>query len=554
MEGGSCYSSFIDPIQDVWFKFKAVGNIANVSVVGATFGNSKGTLRNPQMVLYRGQCGSLKEVACGADPRGNNISELFAIDLVIGVYYYLRVDGKGTNQGTFQLCVNNYNEVPSPKSDCQNAVILCDKSSFTVPSVIGSGRIKENPINTCLREEKSSAWYKFTCDKPGSLTFVISPVNPADDIDFALFFLPDGLESCSNKVPIRCMASGLNIGESGPCGGKTGMKMGLWDTEEQAGCQPGDDNFVAGIEMLEGQSFALLIQNYSNTGNGFSVEFGGTSTFLGPKAWFKVSKLKLRMDTTLWTRDVSQFAGGIAKWEWNFGLDAKPQGSKRRGPHVVRYASTGKKSIRLTIETKNGCVVTVVRTITVIAPPKEKPKPPPEKMNVAPTKEEEKIEPPKAEKPLGTSPPKDSIPVLTGGINEDSEIEVENEEKAETRIIQQKWEIKRVGILYFQADSFNVIEEHAEVLAEMVALLKASPDAVASVEGHTNNIPHTNYCTELSQKRALSVRDYLISKGIAESRLTDKAIGKKRPKEHNRNLYGRRKNQRVEVLIMYPDD
>ena len=569
----NCFTSGIERINDVWFKFRAIGNVASISVIGRIAGNPKGTMKQPQLVLYQGDCSDLEEVTCHSDARNYGISETFGYNMTIGATYYVRVDGRGLDMGTFQLCINNYNEVPSPSSDCSTGVILCDKSSFTVPSVIGSGKKFESLDGTCLIKEESSAWYKFTCDKAGSLTFTLKSVNPGDDIDFALFALPNGLDDCNLKVPLRCMASGENQGSYtswSRCSGATGLKSSSSDITEAPGCDEFDDNFVAALGMKAGVSYALLIQNYHNTGNGFSVEFGGTGTFVGPKAWFKVSKLKIPKDSVMWARDVSTFPGGIAKWEWNFGEDASVKGAKRGGAHKFSYSKKGRKSIRLTVETKNGCRVTAVREITVIDAP---PPPPPVEPEVAIETAKTPI-PPEGNlttSTIGTPPiiqkdtlikPAPSSPVLEQIEAEDETFVTSTEDdkkvgigkKATTRKIKKYWRIKRVGILYHPSDSFNIATEHMEVMNEMVGLLKATPTTIAYIEGHTNNIPHNTYCEELSEKRSIAAMNYLISKGIAADRLTNKIIGKGKPKDSNKSKYGRKRNQRVEIKILYPSD
>lgn len=567
----NCFTSGMERINDVWFKFRAIGNVASISVIGRIANNPKGSMEQPQIVLYQGDCSSLKEVACHSDSRNYGISETFGYNMTIGATYYVRVDGRGLDMGTFQLCINNYNEVPSPSSDCSSGVILCDKSSFTVPSVIGSGKKIESLDGTCLIKEESSAWYKFTCDKAGSLTFTLKPVNPGDDIDFALFALPNGLDDCSMKIPLRCMASGENQGSFtswSKCTGSTGLKSSATDVVEAPGCDEFDDNFVASLGMKAGVSYALLIQNYHNTGNGFSVEFGGTGTFVGPKAWFKVSKLKIPKDSMMWARDVSSFPGGIAKWEWNFGEDASVKGAKRGGSHRFSYSTTGKKSIRLTVETKNGCRVTAVRNIMVVAsptPPPVEPEPEPEIEMATPPEQSLTTSttdtPPVIQKDTLIKPAPSS-PVLerveaekeTFVTSTDDTVENNVEAKETTRKVKKYWRIKRVGILYHPSDSFNIVSEHLEVMNEMVSLLKATPTTIAYIEGHTNNIPHDNYCKELSEKRSVAAMNYLISKGITADRLTNKIIGKGKPKDSNKSKYGRKRNQRVEIKILYPSD
>ncbi|MEY3368840.1 MAG: hypothetical protein RI973_1995, partial [Bacteroidota bacterium] len=203
-------SCFPDVTNDVWFSFVAEATTVQVTVIGNTTGNPGpgGTLENPQFAIYSGDCnGALTEIACASDAFGTHIVESFAGPLTVGETYYIRVDGRDEQKGTFRLCINNYNAVPDPNSDCPTGVILCDKSPFTVESLIGTGALNnEIGPGVCVQTEYASAWYRWTCKDAGTLSFTITPSNPSDDIDFAVFELPDGIDDCEGKVKVRCMA------------------------------------------------------------------------------------------------------------------------------------------------------------------------------------------------------------------------------------------------------------------------------------------------------------------------------------------------------------
>jgi hypothetical protein len=130
---------FITPNNDVWFSFIALGTDVNIRIVGNTSGiNPGGTLRNPEVAIYSGTCTAMTELGCRSDAMNFNIIELYEGGLTIGQTYYIRVDGRNSAVGTFQLCVNNYNPVPSPSGDCPSGVILCDKA----PSVLVALRVQ----------------------------------------------------------------------------------------------------------------------------------------------------------------------------------------------------------------------------------------------------------------------------------------------------------------------------------------------------------------------------------------------------------------------------
>lgn len=560
-----CFPAFLmDSDNDVWFRFVAAATSVNISVVGAVSGHSQGTLRHPQLAVYRGSCSKgLKLVACISDGTGRHIVETFVNKLTPGETYYLRVDGRNNQTGTFQLCVNNFNPVASPSGDCSTAMVLCDESSFTIPKMQGVGRDAfELTANLCVKEESSAAWFKWRCDKPGPLTFTLNPVNPGDDLDFVLFLLPGGVDNCAVKIPVRCMASGetvnLPYSEWQRCTGATGLRSGETDQSEIEGCDISDNNFVAPVEMQAGESYALLVNNYHNTGNGFSVEFGGSGTFAGPNPHFTVSKLKIEQNQELWLRDASDFSGSITGWQWNFGLGASPQTAATKGPHKVLYKEPGKKSITLSIETKNGCLVSKTRTVTVL-------KAPDPDVEEAPTNANPGTDTPQAHSSSEASLLPDETAEQNGLADEqtdepaasatgDQPFRFGHHNQVDTTTAWVNYVMKYIGEVYFVADSFNLDEDDYSILDEMVGILKANPDWTALLEGFGNSIPSDEYVRKLSAQRAQSVADYLIYKGVAAERLTIKAMGKKEWQVKDYSLYRRRKDQRVDVRILERQD
>ena len=127
-------------VNDVWYKFVATASDVTITINGNQGSPVGGTLNRPQVALYSGTCATtLNELVCGSAPAGQNIIQVYRGGLTIGETYLIRIDGVNANKGTFQYCINNYNPVPVPSSDCPTAVALCSKDPFTVPSVSGAG-------------------------------------------------------------------------------------------------------------------------------------------------------------------------------------------------------------------------------------------------------------------------------------------------------------------------------------------------------------------------------------------------------------------------------
>jgi outer membrane protein OmpA-like peptidoglycan-associated protein len=70
-----------------------------------------------------------------------------------------------------------------------------------------------------------------------------------------------------------------------------------------------------------------------------------------------------------------------------------------------------------------------------------------------------------------------------------------------------------------------------------------------NVEGHTDNTGSVETNNELSLRRAISVRDYLISQGVAASSTDVAGLGSARPIADNTTADGRARNRRVEIVI-----
>ena len=359
-------------INDVWFSFTAVATDVSIVVLGDVNNQNWGTMPFPEAAIYD-NCLATTEMACISDVTASGSIQLFANNLTVGQTYYIRIDSRVATTGTFRLCVDNYNAPPAPTSDCPVGTVLCDKSSFTVQQVVGVGtNTNELPSNSCMGQEYASAWYRWICDAPGTLTFTLNPNNPDDDLDFMLFELPNGLNDCSNKIELRCMASGENVGQPlanwVACTGATGLSASDTDISEQPGCQSGDNNFVSAITMTSGTAYALVVNNFSNSGNGFSVTWGGTGTFLGPEAEFTMTADTICAGEPLTLTDASSYAAGtITNWNWNFGQNSTPGTASTQGSHTVTYDRPGSKFVRLRATADVGCRVTEIKEVVVEA-------------------------------------------------------------------------------------------------------------------------------------------------------------------------------------------
>lgn len=364
---------------DVWFKFIAIRTSVRVTIIGRnTINSASGTLNEPEAALYSGSCsGNISRLDCASDVAGNNIIEMYQSQLIVGNMYFIRVDARATNTGTFQLCVEQSDPPVEAGSDCGTAALLCNKKRVVVDKTLGEGmdptemnyECFENGAGGGINSEFDSKWFKWKCSVSGDFTFVLTPNNPSDDLDFVLLEIPD-IDDCSERTLLRCMASGEDPAlYPTNCHGPTGLREGETDISEPAGCNdPSQNNFLAPVDLEAGKTYVLGVSNFSQTGAGFTLEFGGSAEFQGPNADFTVDPPSgLKCDEIFTVTDISSFGiiGNITSWQWNFGSGAVPQVDSTQGPHNVAYNSFGTKTISLTIGTDLDCQVTVRKTIEV---------------------------------------------------------------------------------------------------------------------------------------------------------------------------------------------
>jgi gliding motility-associated-like protein len=359
---------------DVWFSFTATALDVVISINGNSFGSPGGTLNNPEIVLYSGDCAvQLNQEACIADDLFSNIIELYKGAMNIGETYYIRVAGMNGQTGSFQICINNFNPTGDLSGDCGTSLPLCtNNTSFNVNAVTGQGNVfGELDDATCFQGlvgESNVTWFTWTCDVSGSLVFTLNPNNPNDDLDFVVYELPNGQGDCSDKIILRCMAAGDFVATS-PCMGPTGLQEGSTDFEQPPGCPfPESDNWLAPVQMTAGTSYAIAVNNFTSSGNGFNFELGGTGTFIGPSADFTLSTTAdtICAGETITFTDASTFLqGNVTGWSWIFGSSASMLSSTEQGPHDISFSTPGLKTISLSIQTDLGCEVTVTRSIYV---------------------------------------------------------------------------------------------------------------------------------------------------------------------------------------------
>ena len=106
----------------------------------------------------------------------------------------------------------------------------------------------------------------------------------------------------------------------------------------------------------------------------------------------------------------------------------------------------------------------------------------------------------------------------------------------------------------FEFDSAKLRPTAPAKLQPVVDFAKKYPDAGMNVHGHTCNIGTHAYNQKLSERRAESVKAYLVKQGIDASRIATKGLGETEPIADNKTKEGRAKNRRVEIHYVVIDE
>ncbi|MFN0187668.1 MAG: hypothetical protein ACKVQV_03110 [Bacteroidia bacterium] len=281
-------SCFVTPnvMNSVWFSVQAP---ATGQIRARVIPN---TIINPQMALYSGSCGSsMTLVSCNdnAPSCGQSInysSEIFVTGLIPGSTYFILVDGYSDLTGSFSiLAIDGATALPplSNGQDCGYYLPVCDSSiSYGDPGFQAFGNICDYTggiLNCLLSGERGSAWFDIPINANGNLSFSIipkdwpgAPSTASTDYDFAIWkIVGTGAVTCAqiatNVAPLRCNYQILGV---------TGL-YGLVNNTAPPQYPGFGPAFNTQLPVLNGERYALVVSNFSNSTSGFDIVFSSSS-------------------------------------------------------------------------------------------------------------------------------------------------------------------------------------------------------------------------------------------------------------------------------------
>lgn len=203
-----------------------------------------------------------------------------------------------TTNGTYSVVVYQYNcnasgvalgdmayrtVTPPSEQDCLGAIPLCFNTYNTTASYSGTGHYwNEIPVyggavsddncpgNCLLGGEINDVWYTFTVQTSGTVSFVISPNDPADDYDWAVYDISTAscmdIATAADALQESCNFCGT-AGDTGPSGGSA------------ESCQHGNSctNFNDVLNVTAGETYVVNVSNWSASQSGYTITFGGSA-------------------------------------------------------------------------------------------------------------------------------------------------------------------------------------------------------------------------------------------------------------------------------------
>ena len=251
-------------------------------------------------------------------------------------------DGSTTESGwniTLDCVPCSYGPSSNESNDCINAIPICSDEDF-IGSSDGPG-ISSDGCSGCQISENYSTWYHFIVKTGGTIALTIIPDVSSDDYDFALY----QASNCGSLgTPIRCSYA-ANVGNGG-------MVDGAGDNSEDVY----GDGWVEDISVSAGQSYYLLINNWTAGGAGFTLDwtFSGGASMM-PPVTASASQISICAGQTS-----TLTASGADTYTWSNSLGSGS--SKTVTPtSTTTYTVTGSLS--------SGCSNTATVTVTVNSTP-----------------------------------------------------------------------------------------------------------------------------------------------------------------------------------------
>lgn len=142
--------------------------------------------------------------------------------------------------------------------------------------------------------------------------------------------------------------------------------------------------------------------------------------------------------------------------------------------------------------------------------------------------------------PVAPPPPADTD---GDGVTDDKDLCPDT--KPGTRVGPQGCDCDLTATLTFKFDSAELTDADVEILGQVVETLKRLSWTSGVIEGHTDSVGPEAYNQQLSERRANTVRQFLLARGVGDDRMRAVGFGESKPVADNATAEGRAENRRV---------
>ncbi|MFM7015601.1 MAG: PKD domain-containing protein [Bacteroidota bacterium] len=342
----ACDASATSPLpaggHEVWYTYITSGPINTITVTpsGST------PIQKPSITVANGNCAIGGTNVCNA-ATANASPASVAFTSAAGTQVWFSVTAL-TSDGGFSLCINSTQGFVSPGINCASAVAVCNKVDFSCPgSSINSSTVNPSCFNTPPHREM---WYKFTPGNTAPLEFTCTPTG-LGGFRWALYDLSagcPGTEIACNSIYNSSLPFGLSASAT--------------NCNTTPFCPP--------VTVTSGKTYALMIDDTSESGSGFNMKWGSALNML-PTAGFNVDSLSACGSLTLNVSDFSTYSN-LTSYVLDFG-DGSPlvTGNAASGPfsYPSHNFGPGTYYVKLTLNHPTGCSSSYTRQIVVTPRP-----------------------------------------------------------------------------------------------------------------------------------------------------------------------------------------
>lgn len=107
-----------------------------------------------------------------------------------------------------------------------------------------------------------------------------------------------------------------------------------------------------------------------------------------------------------------------------------------------------------------------------------------------------------------------------------------------------------LGDVLFETGQAALMPGAMRTIDKLADFLRENPERNLVIEGHTDNVGSDEFNLKLSRRRAESVRDALLARGVGGARMITRRYGENYPVASNATAGGRQQNRRVEIIIL----